>query len=193
MTNDLDYGAFLADLRAKRDQLDSAIKAIEAIVGAQAKSAPALTLGDIPSDAFFGMSVIDAAVKYLRMTKKPATPTEIAEAIEMGGFTHQSKNLSNTIYTTLDRASTRDDVITKVGRRWGLAEWYPGRRTVKRLRATNGDDASLAARVTGGAQLVDYDEDEENTRVIDESNDAGALAAIALERLHEQSDFAPQA
>ena len=128
MTSGIDYASVLADLKERRSQLDAAIAAIEAIiVGTGEVGPPTPSPGAIPADAFFNMSAPVAAVKYLQIVKRPQTPTQIAEALDAGGFTHQSKNLANTLYTALQRVEERAGEVVKVNRGWGLAEWYPGR------------------------------------------------------------------
>lgn len=130
------YGTVLAQLRAKRDQLDAAIGAIEALGGvADGTSLAPVTQspgnrggsGEIASDAFFGMSVLDATEKLLGVVKKPQSANAIANALEKGGLVHQSGNFTATVYTTLRRAEERGDRVTKVQKNWGLANWYPNR------------------------------------------------------------------
>jgi hypothetical protein len=135
------YGQVLADLVAKRDQLNIAIAAIEALIGAGgpggSPTTPATSdiLGGrrqdasqgIASDAFFNMSVMDATEKLLKIVKKPQSANAIAKALEDGGLIHQSGNFVATVYTTLRRAAERGDRVTQVQKNWGLAEWYPGR------------------------------------------------------------------
>jgi hypothetical protein len=134
------YGQVLADLIAKRDQLNIAIAAIEALVGAGGPGSPGtpvvadILVGrrqdssqGIASDAFFNMSVMDATEKLLKIVKKPQSANAIAKALEDGGLIHQSGNFVATVYTTLRRAAERGDRVTQVQKNWGLAEWYPGR------------------------------------------------------------------
>ena len=128
MSAGADYTAVLADLKARRDRLDAAIRAIEEIVqGSDVAAAPTGGNGEIASDAFCQMTVLDAAKKYLGMAKRPRGSTAIAEALEQGGLTHRSKALASTVYTTLKREDDRGGDVMKVGKEWGLAEWYPAR------------------------------------------------------------------
>ena len=128
MSAGADYTAVLADLKARRDKLDAAIRAIEEIVqGGDVAAAPTGGNGEIASDAFFQMTVLDAAKKSLGMAKRPRGATAIAEALEQGGLTHRSKSLASTVYTTLKREDDRGGDVMKVGKEWGLAEWYPAR------------------------------------------------------------------
>ena len=68
----INYAAVLADLQAKRAQLDSAIAAINALMeqtGTLAATAPPVPriagLSEVPSRAFVGLSVSAAARKLL--------------------------------------------------------------------------------------------------------------------------------
>lgn len=134
----LDVEPVLAQLRAKRDQLDAAIQAIEALTGEVTAGSgivpPSLggrgipaDVHSIPSDAFFGMSVLDATEKFLNIAKKPQSANAIAAALEKGGLIHQSGNFVATVYTTLRRAEERGDRVIHVQKNWGLANWYPNR------------------------------------------------------------------
>jgi hypothetical protein len=133
----------LADLKARRAKLDTAIAAIEELLGLQSSSpsqspggptaaADAWVNGQIPSDAFFGMGIPDGTRKYLRMVRRKAPAAEIARALEQGGMTHSSKYFPNTVRTTLARIEKQTGDIVQVGKDWGLAEWYPGRKRKER-------------------------------------------------------------
>lgn len=87
----------------------------------------------IPSDAFFGMSLVDATKKYLGILKKPQGTKAIVDALERGRLQHSSKSLYSTLFTVLTRRASKDGDIVKIGLEWGLTEWYPGlRRKVAR-------------------------------------------------------------
>jgi hypothetical protein len=131
----------LADLKARRAKLDNAIEAIEGLLGRPSTGGGGNTSTPVetPSrgaalaeDAFFGMSIQDAARKYLKMVKKPQSAAEIAKALEAGGMTHQSKYLPNTVRTTLIRIANNGGDLVQVKKDWALAEWYPGLRRGKR-------------------------------------------------------------
>jgi hypothetical protein len=80
----------------------------------------------IASDAFFGMSIVDAAKKYLNMVKKPQDTKAIMEALERGGFQHTSKNFYGTIFSVIRRRAKNEGDIVKVSSGlWGLTDWYP--------------------------------------------------------------------
>src|SRR2546430_8646508 len=98
----IDYQTVLADLRRKRDELDKAIAGIEIILGLTPSGGAALGAAaangepaEVRPDSFFGMSIANAAQKYLLMVKKPQTTPEIASALHRGGLHNQSENFGN--------------------------------------------------------------------------------------------------
>jgi hypothetical protein len=139
----VNYEAVLSDLKAKRAAIDSAIAAIEAILG-QGSSIPVPTIqgptAEIRPDSFFGMSIPEAAKKFLVMSKKPRSTQEIAEALLNGGMTSASGNFANSVGSVLNRQDKSSGEIVRVSRGlWGLAEWYPGRkRNFKKVGSDDG-------------------------------------------------------
>ena len=124
---EIDYGSVLADLEKRRAELDAAINAIRQITGqaATTMTTPA-NLSDIPSDAFFGLSISAGAKKYLGMAKRPQKAPEIAAALQHGGYLNKSRNFTATVYTTLRRAEERNDgVVQMPDKAWGLTSWTP--------------------------------------------------------------------
>jgi hypothetical protein len=148
----VDYDAVLQDLEGKRAALDAAITALRyalnmgatATLNGGAAGAPVATKAidpaNIRDDAFFGMSIGDAAKRYLEMVKRKQSVKEIADALDRGGLPHTSANFMNTVGTMLNRAAKNDPELVRVGRgEWGLAGWYGNRRPKpeppKKLRA----------------------------------------------------------
>lgn len=130
------YDVVLADLIARRDQLNAAIAAIEAAkagggVMAGALQSPTLPAGASPQirqDEFFNMTVLDAAKKYLGMMKRPQSARSVTDALVQGGYLFSSENPITTVAAILNRATTGGGGISRVGKgTFGLAEWYPGR------------------------------------------------------------------
>lgn len=118
----IDYRAVLADLEARRAQLDQAIAAIRLFLGEQGDGGSAL-FTEVKSDTFFGLSVTDAAKKYLTIVKDPKSTQEIADALKAGGFKSTAKNFYSNVFTAL----SRDDTFCKIKRgQWALSEWSPG-------------------------------------------------------------------
>jgi hypothetical protein len=126
----VDYEAVLADLEAKRNELDTAISTIRRILGkpieprnrpdsSKKEEAPAL-LGH----EYFGMGVGEAAKKYLEAIRRPQSVKEIADALEKGGVNTTAKNFYSNVYTALTRSPKN---FVKVKKNWALRGWYPGR------------------------------------------------------------------
>jgi len=145
----IDYEAVLADLRSRRDQLNATIAGIEQLMGvgrfagtsgpgaangsggeaSTTESVAAASTGDqlpkeVQSDTFFNLSAVEGAKKYLRIVKRPTAMKEIHDALLAGGYLTQSKNFYSNLYTAI----MRNKEFQKVGKKWGLSEWYEGRR-----------------------------------------------------------------
>jgi hypothetical protein len=135
----LDYGAFLADLEAKRAVLDQAIGSLRAmmaggtlalnvgdsIAGMADSVSVALHGGEVPAGAFHGKSIPEAAKVYLSLVKRKQSTREIAEALVKGGMESNSKNFETTVAGGLYRAFNTTGEIVRVKGGWGLAEWWP--------------------------------------------------------------------
>ena len=146
MTAPIDYNAVLADLMAKRTQIDAAIEVIRSLIGSSAiadsgngDSTSLPTQRELPpsqgtpssgvpiqSDTFFGLTTAAAVRKYLSLVKRPQTPTAIAEAIHRGGQVHAAdlESAFKNVYTALSRSK---DFVKTRNKEWGLAEWYANR------------------------------------------------------------------
>jgi hypothetical protein len=146
MTAPVDYNAVLADLEARRGQIDAAIAVIRALIGSGATApieAGAGSLADpgegfvtisgprgasatgIPSDAFFRLSTASAIRKYLGMMKRPQTARAIADAMIAGGQVHATtpEIAYRNVHTALTRGKDKEFVRTR-NKDWGLVEWY---------------------------------------------------------------------
>jgi hypothetical protein len=62
---------------------------------------------NIPDDAFFGLSIGEAAKKYLGIVKRKPSIGEIADALDRGGLPHASGDFVGTVTTMLGRATVR--------------------------------------------------------------------------------------
>ena len=125
----INYAAVLADLEAKRAQLDSAIAAIKTLMeqtGALAATAPPVPriagLSEVPSQAFAGLSVSAAVRKLLEMMQRRMTVREIMQGLQAGGL--KPSKYRNVYAILRQRESDKADII-KVDAKWGLAEWNP--------------------------------------------------------------------
>jgi hypothetical protein len=169
MASEIDYAAVLADLEARRAAVDAAIAGVRLLMGqAPAQSVPAETLlapgvpnarpdliarGDaqdaqaIAPGTFHGLSVAEAARKFLEMTKKKQRMKDISEALQRGGIESISDNFYGNVFTTMAR---RKDFV-KLGKFWALAEWYPN-RPEKPAKKTKKGRKGAKPRVVGAAK-----------------------------------------
>lgn len=145
MENDMSadpYVVVLADLRAKRQQIDHAIAAIEALqtgsIGAASGSGTAqgrsvdFARSTPDHGALLGMSIADAAKKVLQAKRGSLTTPEIVTELEKGGVVLTSADKNNTVGSLLLRRFYNVGDVVRVNRGvWGLQEWYPGRKFAK--------------------------------------------------------------
>lgn len=148
MQNDktVDYEAVLADLIARRDKLNSAISGIESMLGIASSPTTSNRNVDhkndsiIQEDSFFGMTVLEAAKKYLAMGKKPMPVSSITDALKQGGYLFQTGNPLNTVQAVLSRSHSNSGDVVRVSKgTFGLAEWYSNRAKRKK---SNGDKST---------------------------------------------------
>lgn len=170
MAQEIDDAAVLTYLKAKRAALDAHIAGLEAILGTgQAPLGNGAVLGIEPpagaagqSDrlgpgAFHGMSIPEAARKYLEITKKKQKTRAICDALLEGGIETGSKNFYNNVYASLRR--TKDFIMLR--NYWALASWHPTRAVVpakpakKTRRTRKGGKAQAMSPAAGKHKVVD--------------------------------------
>lgn len=84
---------------------------------------------------FYGMSRSQAAVALLKKTGKLAlTTNEIFEALNESGLDMSGKNAFNGLYTALSRTAEVRKVAPNT---WGLREWYPHLKDLKKKAGPN--------------------------------------------------------
>lgn len=141
------YDTAITELEARRTQIDNAITALkqlrEAFAGVPWTNLPlvgdltstgtvstVVTRGgassetdNIPRDAFFKMTIADAAVKYLNKwaNRKPRPTNEIIDALERGGL---KRKAYTTVYAILSRRARDKRDVVNVNGDWGLHDWY---------------------------------------------------------------------
>ena len=137
---------YLEKLLRERENLDRLIEFVQKKIGSNGASFTSepeketsvpstgrFTRGapTIEHDTFYGLSILDAAKKYLSMVGKPArSSNDILDALHRGGLVNVAYN---TMASVLSRADQNQQGICRVGRgTWGLSEWYPS--TGRRLR-----------------------------------------------------------
>jgi hypothetical protein len=140
----VDYEVVLADLERRKAALEAAIAGIRQLITGGGMSAlpsmtglpPQETPHQLRSDAFFGMSIPEAAKAFLRSQKQPQTTHQIRDALLAGGILSKSKNFHTMLYVLLRREDKAGGDIAHVGKnQWGLREWYGGRKG-KRARSS---------------------------------------------------------
>jgi|CXWL01.1.fsa_nt_gi hypothetical protein len=160
-TMNTNYAAVLADLERKRSELDSAIAAIRAVIGAtggatssvageQPKTLSSTPLGtmhgsvQLRSDAFIGLSIAEASKKYLGMVKAPVSTASLIEALSKGGIPTPAYN---TVYAVLSRQERQSGDIFKLlhTKEWALPEWYGGKIPKQRKATSTTEEASEAS------------------------------------------------
>lgn len=128
------YDAVLADLKAKREEIDAAISTIEKVMGvssglsqAHLNKGASAAVANIQLDTFFGLSILDASKKLLEIKKKPLKAAEIADDLGNGGIRFATDTPENTVASILSRHVNSDaSEIVRVGRGlFGLSKWYP--------------------------------------------------------------------
>jgi hypothetical protein len=79
--------------------------------------------GTIPTDAFFKLTIADAAIKFLRKWagRTPQPTKAIIAALDRGGI--KGKNYQ-TVYKVLTRRAQEKNDVVNVHGDWGLPEWY---------------------------------------------------------------------
>ncbi|MEN3325863.1 MAG: hypothetical protein V7638_670 [Acidobacteriota bacterium] len=136
------HDAVLAELYAKRDEIDTAISTILFLKGAGSTTPEAsgrriatANGGAIPSNAFFGLGIGDAAKKYLELIQAKRTLPQIVKALEDGGMPPQKPN---TVYAAMRRRESVTGDIMRVGEEWGLREWFSNIPKPKPAKTTKG-------------------------------------------------------
>jgi hypothetical protein len=147
----------IAALQAMRDNLESLRSGVSPValrLGLQTRG----TGVTFDNDAFFQMTAGDAAKKFLSAIKKTATINAIGEALIAGGWKTASKNISENLRAILSR---HPDFV-KINGEFGLAEWYPGRKSVRRQGTA--DELVLASAVEEAAAMLG--DQEERTSIV---------------------------
>jgi hypothetical protein len=147
------YAVVLADLRAKRAQIDQAIQAIESLrgIGGTVGVGAAPTGEDqVPIQAeagvYLGMSIAEAARKLLASRKRAMGTSDILTGLTAGGLALSSADPINTVSAVLGRRFDKVGDIVRVERGiWGLKEWYPNRSFRREAKPENGEVKSASS------------------------------------------------
>ena len=136
-TGNINYNAVLADLEARKAELESAIAAIRSILAAGGgtgggNSDGGISPDNIPVGAFLRLSIADATKKFLDMVKTKQTVPQIIKALESGGLPPVKYT---TLYTVLRRRESQIGDVLRLGDEWALTEWYPNNPNLKKKSA----------------------------------------------------------
>jgi hypothetical protein len=141
------YEPVIAELKAQMEECQRTISTLELMRSKAGFTAPIASLASVPAqpngvasftnDAFFGMTIADAAKKYLGATRKTATARVIAEALIAGGFKTSAKNFVENVRSII----SRNPGIVFVNGEYGLAEWYPGRKAGAKSKRASAAEA----------------------------------------------------
>jgi len=139
-TGNINYHAVLADLEAKKAELEAAIATIQNLVagsGNAGGSGGVISPDNIPVGAFLRLSIADATKKFLDMVKTKQSVPQIIKALESGGLPPVKYT---TLYTVLRRRESQIGDVLRIGDEWALTEWYPNNPNLKRnsAKASNG-------------------------------------------------------
>lgn len=154
----------LAELEAKRVQIDAAIAGLRAVIGmnpnvslVNATPAGTETPASVKPGAFHGMTIPEAAKQLLAMRKGPMGNQEITDGLIAGGVAFTTETPVNTVGSVMHRAAKQGTEIVSVGRgKWGLAAWYPnpGRFQKKKAEERPDDETAEAKSADAADRLV---------------------------------------
>jgi hypothetical protein len=150
------YEPVITELRAQIDECQRTIATLE-LMRAKGTTGPAPAAGaatvlppqgsviSFSNDAFFGMTIVEAAKKYLAGNKKTATARVISDALLAGGFKTSAKNPVENVRSIISRNAQ----LVCVNGEYGLAEWYPGRKVSQKK---SGAAAQSSATTTASGE-----------------------------------------
>lgn len=123
------YEVVLADLRQRRDELDTAIKAVEAVRGGRSSTLSPASLTTIAPPAggsvseFAGLSIAEASKVVLRARGEVMHTSQIVPPLQSGGVKLTSVDPINTVNSILNRRANSVGDIVRVGRSmWALKD-----------------------------------------------------------------------
>ena len=155
----INYEAVLADLEARKAQLEATIAGIRLLVGQPGigpgggpTSGGSSYSGGAPAhDAFIGMSIPEAAKKHLTAVRKKQSTQELMTAMQAGGL---PESKYNTVYAILRRRENQVGDIINMKGDWALQAWYQNHRK----KSSTSEVEDIAQEMADAAQAK---EDEE--------------------------------
>jgi DNA-directed RNA polymerase delta subunit len=179
LNGQVDYEAVLADLLAKRDQIDAAIAAINLIKGSGGgtSAASSSAAGVVAPNAFFTMGIGEAARKYLEIVKGKQTVQQITKALEQGGMPPLRPN---TVYAALRRREAVNRDIIRLGDEWGLKEWFSNVSLPKSLTKTK---PPKRRKTKAGGKVKSASKSEQSKAVAAPKDDTNLSMIDAVEKI----------
>jgi hypothetical protein len=121
----VNYKAVLADLEAKKAQIESAIAAIKMIAAQGGNLSGSAVPATVEPGVFLKMSIPDAAKKLLEIRRQKQSTQAVIDALEAGGL---PKSKYTTVWGILSRRAKKVGDLINMQGDWALAEWYPNYR-----------------------------------------------------------------
>ena len=131
----VDYKAVLADLEARKAQIELMIAGVKSFIASGVAASSnghvegVIRPEDVPPHAFLGLSIADATKKFLDMVKSKQSLPQIIQSLEQGGLPPAKYN---TVYAVLRRRENTVGDIFRMGDDWALTEWYPNNPHLRR-------------------------------------------------------------
>jgi hypothetical protein len=176
-TEPINYEAVIADLEAKKAQLDATITMLRALGGLGTISAPppsggggGITGGRFAADAFMGKSIPEAAVTILQNTspRRRMSTQDLMDTMEKGGL---PSSKYNTVYSILRRRESQVGDLINMQGEWGLAAWYPNHVRAAKAVSKKGTASESDEEITLpiGPESVGVESDGEVTLLVNEA------------------------
>jgi hypothetical protein len=150
-----DYAAVLADLREQRARLDAAIHALEAVMDVAHAEPPMSVAAGAVNPAltpdYDGMTVYEAAVRYLQAKGVGQRTTQILKGLQRGGIALTGKSPINSLGAILNDNLRRHKHLVRLDRGlWGLSSWQTAGH-----HGVDGRQAATPTRGDGDLALLD--------------------------------------
>jgi hypothetical protein len=111
----------LAELEDKRAALKETVAGLRKLLNV-GSSDVATSAPRIPKGAYKGMSIVEAAEKYLHMVNRPQTNREVVAALAKGGKTG-SAGFTDTVRSVISRHAKKKGTFRWRNNKWELSEW----------------------------------------------------------------------
>jgi|SRR5579859_4756907 len=162
-TEPANYEAVLADLEAKKSQIENAIAVIRSVMGlglpggAPSPGGGGGSSATPQADAFLGMSIPEAAKKHLAVVRRKLSTQEVLEALEAGGL---PKSKYQTVYGVLRRRQETIGDIINIDGDWALSTWYPNHASRRNKKGADTAETTAPDNTTDSNTAEDAAEEK---------------------------------